>query len=438
MKGEIIMKKKIVSLALLLALILSLPFSARALTSLNVYATARFARSYPVYSGPGEYYSRANSGKAMYGGGVARVYGVTGDWIMIGYGLSDGSYRIGYITKDALPGMTDLKGSLNENLQFSGTTMWAIDNCSLTDDPVINNKSIFSVQKGTAVIALAQMGTDWTYVELQGSSSLMRGFVRSRYLSTDPNAVAATPTPRPTATPYVPPVYYPTATPYVPSYPTAAPSYSGNALLQSLSHNCPNTGVMVPASFNPYQTAYLLTVADWVSRVTFTPVAMDYNAMIYVNGQAIRSGQTSQVFNMTDDPQAVTIQVVNGTASTTYTVYLQRRPSEKRTKVSAGYITSIYSKNGDWRIKADLGTIKYSGEDYNSGNISSFTNNTGDIYDYVVDPNCALYYGTKQNCYRAYNIQEFMNNYLRYGSSLYTLVYIEDEIVAIFPYGADY
>ncbi|MBE5781944.1 MAG: cadherin-like beta sandwich domain-containing protein [Clostridiales bacterium] len=435
------MKKRVICLALALLLILSLAIPAQAaLTSLNVYATARFARSYPVYSGPGEYYYRANSGKAMYGGGVARVYGVTGDWIMIGYGLSDGSYRLGYITKDALSGMTDLKGTLKENLSFSGTTMWAIDKCSLTDDPVINNKSIFSVAKGTAVTALAQMGSEWTYVELQGTSSLMRGFVRSRYLSTDPNAAVATAVPKPTATPYVPPVYYPTATPYLPYYPTVttAPSYSGNSLLSSLSHNCPNTGVMVPSAFNPYQTAYLLTVADWVSRVTFTPVAQDYNATIYVNGQVVRSGQTSQVFNMTDEPQAVSIKVVSGTASTTYTVYLQRRPSEKRTKVSAGYISSIYMKNSDWRINADLVTLKYSGEDYNSGNFSTFTNGGVDNYDYVVDPNCIFYYGTKQNCYRAYNIQEFLNNYQIYGSSLYTLVYIEDEIVAIFPYGADY
>ena len=31
-----------------------------------------------------------------------------------------------------------------------------------------------------------------------------------------------------------------------------------------------------------------------------------------------------------------------------------------------------------------------------------------------------------------------MNTYLQYGSPLYTIVYIEDKIVAVFPYGADY
>ena len=59
-------------------------------------------------------------------------------------------------------------------------------------------------------------------------------------------------------------------------------------------------------------------------------------------------------------------------------------------------------------------------------------------YDYAVDPNAVLYYGTKANALRAYNIQDFLNNYQRYGSTLYTFIYIEDEIVAVYPYQADY
>ena len=212
----------------------------------------------------------------------------------------------------------------------------------------------------------------------------------------------------------------------------------GSTLLRSLTHNCPNTGIMLPAAFSPYQTTYLLTVASWVSRPTFTPTAMDPSAVIRVNGQIVRSGDTSQVIPMTDQPQAVTIEVRNGTGSTVYTVYLQRRPSERRTRVSAGYIQNIYLKGTTWHIDADLVTIKYSGEDYNSGNLSTFTNGGKDSYDYEVDPNCIFYYGTKSNCYRATNISNFMNSYLKYGSSLYTIVYIESKIVAVFPYGADY
>ncbi len=219
----------------------------------------------------------------------------------------------------------------------------------------------------------------------------------------------------------------------------AGQSYTaGSTLLSSLSHNCPNTGIMLPAAFSPYQTTYLLTVADWVSRPTFTPVAMDPAAVIYVNGQQVRSGTASQVIEMTDQPQAVTIQVQNGSASTTYTVYLQRRPSEKRTRVSAGYINDIYLKGTTWRIDADLVTLKYQGDDYESGNRSTFKNGSVDHYDYEVNPNCIFYYGTKQTPIRANNISEFMANYQVYGSNFYTIIYIESEIVAVLPYGADY
>ena len=211
-----------------------------------------------------------------------------------------------------------------------------------------------------------------------------------------------------------------------------------NTLLSSLTHNCPNTGIMLPEYFSPYQTIYLLTVADWVSRVKFTPVAQNPYATITVNGKTVRSGQESQIIQMTDEPQAVTIQVSYGSSSTTYSVYLQRRPSEKRTRVSAGFISKIYLKGTTWRIDADLVTLQYSGDNYESGNLSTFTNGGKDSYDYEVHPNCIFYYGTKANCYRARNIQEFMNNYLSYGSSLYTIIYLESQIVAVYPYNADY
>ena len=434
------MRKRCLCLTLVLLLALPLACPARALTVLDIYATARFERSYPVYSGPGEYYYRANSGKATYGGGVARVYGVTGDWIMIGYELGSGDYRIGYITREALGGMYDVKGSVNYSLAFSGTTLWAGEGCALTDDPVINCKTVYTIPQGTAVTALGTIGTEWTYVEVMGSSSLMRGFVRSRKLSSSAAGGSAPSIGSgayyPTATPAIGWGAYPTSVPSIGS--GAYPSVSGSTLLRGLTHNCPNTGIMLPEAFSPYQTTYLLTVADWVSRPTFTPVANDANATITVNGKVVRSGQQSQAIVMTDKPQAVSIVVSNGGASTTYTIYLQRRPSEKRTRVSAGYVQSIFQKSNTWYIHADLVTIQYRGDDYSSGNLSTFRNAQSDPASYAVSPHCAFYYGTKANCYRAYNIQEFINNYLLYGSALYTFIFIEDEIVAVLPYGADY
>ena len=215
-------------------------------------------------------------------------------------------------------------------------------------------------------------------------------------------------------------------------------SSANSTLLMSLTHNCPNTGIMLPDTFSPYQTTYLLTVASWVSRPTFTPTAYDPNATITVNGQVVRSGEKSQVIPLSNKPQAVTIVVSNGGASTTYTIYIQRRPSERRTRVSSGYISEIYQTGNTWRINADLVTVQFAGDDYNNGNRSSFRNPDKDNYDYAVATNCYFYYGTKANCYRAANIYEFKDKYLTNGSTLYTIVYIEDEIVAIFPYDADY
>lgn len=205
-------------------------------------------------------------------------------------------------------------------------------------------------------------------------------------------------------------------------------------VLSSLTHNCPNTGVMLPEKFDSYTTSYILTVASWVSRVSFTPTCADPNATITVNGTSIRSGNTTSYFKMTDKPQQVTIVVTNVyNESTTYTIFLQRRPSEKRTRVSAGYIDDIYLKGSTWYISADLVTVTYK-----EGNISTFVNTSKYLYKYACTANCIYYYGTLENPIRATDIYEFQNNYYSYGSNLYRIVYIEDEIVAVMPYEADY
>ena len=214
---------------------------------------------------------------------------------------------------------------------------------------------------------------------------------------------------------------------------------SGSTRLISLNHNCPNTGIMVPEWFNPNVNSYLLTVADWVSRVILTPVAEDPMATITVNGQAVvRSGQSAPAIAMTDKPQAVSIVVYNGDAQNEYTVFLQRRPSEKRTRVSAGYINSVTQKNGKWYIDADLVTLSYLSSDYSTGSQSTFTNKVKEVgtYKYAVNPHCDLFYGSQTYPTYCYTMQQFANNYDRAGGTLYKFVYIEDEIVAVYPYDA--
>ena len=116
------MKKRFVCLFLAALLMLPLIPSALALTDLNIYAESSFDKEYEVYSGPGVYYFRANDGRAAYGWGGVRVYGVCGDWVMIGYGLSNGAYRIGYVSSDCLKHTKYVTGSINYNLTFSPVT----------------------------------------------------------------------------------------------------------------------------------------------------------------------------------------------------------------------------------------------------------------------------------------------------------------------------
>ncbi|MDI9520094.1 MAG: cadherin-like beta sandwich domain-containing protein [Bacillota bacterium] len=209
--------------------------------------------------------------------------------------------------------------------------------------------------------------------------------------------------------------------------------------LANLTHNAPNTGKMLPERFDPYHDTYLLTVASWVSRITFTPTASSDSATITVNGQPVISGQKSQIIQMSNDPQmvSITVSVYNDArqlmAQKTYTVFLQRRPSERRTRVSAGFISSVALKDKKAVITADLVTLNYKGVN----NLSTYVNDTVYLYKYATSDNCLFYFGTMNNPIRAVDAKAFMDNYLLYGSNLYYLVYIEDEIVAVFPYASD-
>lgn len=209
------------------------------------FAVATFDQPYNVYSGPGIDYYRANSGKAQYGGKDCRVYGQLGDWLLIGYKLSDGNFRVGYISADALNHVKSMRRTVAQ-LNFDAVVIgYADDKCRLTDDPVLNNKTLYTIPQGTAFSVLATFvtegGREFTYLEVSTPDGVMRGFVLGSHVNY-PNGQApatpiptprptAAPTPRPTAAPTAVP-YYPTQVPYVlptvvptpvPYYPTQAP-----------------------------------------------------------------------------------------------------------------------------------------------------------------------------------------------------------------------
>ena len=193
-------------------------------------AKATFDQPYDVYSGPDFSYYRANSGKAQYGGKDCRVYGQVGDWLLMGYKLSNGNFRIGYITADALNHIKSIKGNIKQ-LNFDTAVIgYADGNCWLTDDPVLNNKSIYTIPKDTAFSVLAIFETEghrqFPYVEVSTPEGVMRGFVLASHVKYPNGQAPATPLPtaRPTARPTPQPTPRPTAIPTtVPYYPTQAP-----------------------------------------------------------------------------------------------------------------------------------------------------------------------------------------------------------------------
>lgn len=211
----------------------------------------------------------------------------------------------------------------------------------------------------------------------------------------------------------------------------AAPPSSA---LISLTHNCPNTAIMRPEAFSPLVDTYLLTVASWVSRVTLTPVSADPNAVITVNGLAGLSGTPSQVFEMNDEPQTATISVVSSDGnSSVYTVFLQRRPSSARTGVAAGFLTAMDQEDGKTYLVMDLVTVTYQGD-----HVSSYTNdNVPDRYRYPASDECVFYFGGTDDPVMAKNADDFRAHMAFNGTELFSVIYIQDEIVSVRPFSSD-
>ena len=215
--------------------------------------------------------------------------------------------------------------------------------------------------------------------------------------------------------------------------PAGAEGVPGSVRLSKFVHNVTVTGKMAPAYFDPDVTCYLLTTGRDVNNVYFTCTTEDPQASMYINGQYVQSGKKIQVAWMNDNPQQVDIEVFGIYGDyRKYTVFLQRRPSDKRTRVSSGYITKLAQKDGVTKITADLVNVYYS-----NGNMSTFHNDSTQLYTYPCSANCVFYYGTVDQATRATSATEFSFFYTQTPDLLYRFVYIEDEIVAVMPYAAD-
>ena len=134
-----------------------------------------------MYTGPGPGYYRV--GNATLGGGSIRVYGRDGDWVLIGYGLSNGGYRIGYVTIDAIPASVQ-----PPTLRLVRIPKTNIATSVFVDDPIMAKNRELSVRfegGGHPFTLLGFLSTNWAYVEVdnfQGSGKPARGFIGRKNL----------------------------------------------------------------------------------------------------------------------------------------------------------------------------------------------------------------------------------------------------------------
>lgn len=143
------------------------------------WITTSTKQSAAVYSGPGTYYYRANSGKAMVAGGcTVRCFGMDNGMAMIGYELTGGkAYRIGYVSRDTLPAGLSLP-----DITFYGTYGMVTARTKLCDDTIIGTEPICYLSQGTdlTVLGKVQGMSDWLYVEVYTNDyGLVRAFVKA-------------------------------------------------------------------------------------------------------------------------------------------------------------------------------------------------------------------------------------------------------------------
>ena len=208
-------------------------------------------------------------------------------------------------------------------------------------------------------------------------------------------------------------------------------------VLTMLSHSCESTAVSSPPSFDPYTRSYLVTVASWETGISFIPTVPG-GCYASVNGQYVPSGEASAEIPLSDEPICVTVRVSNTTGSAVYTIFVQRRPGEKRTRSSAGFIRSVYEKDGVWYIAADLVTVSYRSSSYEDGSRSTYLNDSSYLYHYPVSPGCVYYCAVGGAARQLRDVYGFLSVYSENPDAMYRILYVEDEIVAVLPYSPAY
>lgn len=149
--------------------------------SLPEYKTFSFTGdTQAIYSGPGTTYFRAAGGRASVSGGRLRIWGTTGDWALVGYGLSNNLYRVGYLHKSAVPSDVCVP-----EIVFNNRVVTVHTDAPFNDDPILHPVPIFDVPAGTQVTLLAfeNWKNNWAYIETTYNGQVIRGFIRRAYIT---------------------------------------------------------------------------------------------------------------------------------------------------------------------------------------------------------------------------------------------------------------
>lgn len=133
---------------------------------------------YPVYSAPDTNSLRGHGGRAVVStSDWVQVFGSTGDWIMVQYDITDDHYRIGYISRNALPTDTSIS-----ELSFTSQTAMTSNEVEVTDDPLKSKTRLALLPADTNVTILGSMG-DWSYIAAEVDGEMLRGFVTTAELT---------------------------------------------------------------------------------------------------------------------------------------------------------------------------------------------------------------------------------------------------------------
>ncbi len=150
---------------------------AHALLARNVSFTPE--ERFFVYAGPGKQYGRAANGKAAVStNGWIQVFGEYDGWLMIQYAVGDTRWRIGWITKNALPqGVSVPPLNLIADDVYTLSGPWA-----LTDDPLCSRAKLCTLPGDASVSLLAWLGDDWAYVRTRYRGKTWWGFLPAALL----------------------------------------------------------------------------------------------------------------------------------------------------------------------------------------------------------------------------------------------------------------